>query len=83
VITPEQCRAARGLLAWSQQELAQRARVGVVTVHQLEAEASQPRRATLEVIRRAFEVAGVEFIDENGGGPGLRLRKRQRLKKTK
>ncbi|MGB3656948.1 MAG: transcriptional regulator, partial [Pseudolabrys sp.] len=71
------------LLAWSQQELAQRARVGVVTVHQLEAEASQPRRATLEVIRRAFEVAGVEFIDENGGGPGLRLRKRQRLKKTK
>ncbi|MFZ1207722.1 MAG: hypothetical protein WA706_14755 [Pseudolabrys sp.] len=57
--------------------------MGVVTVHQLEAEASQPRRATLEVIRRAFEVAGVEFIDENGGGPGLRLRKRQRLKKTK
>ncbi|MGA8962355.1 MAG: helix-turn-helix domain-containing protein, partial [Pseudolabrys sp.] len=43
-----------------QQELAQRARVGVVTVHQLEAGASQPRRATLEVIRRAFEVAGVE-----------------------
>ena len=81
VITPEQCRAARGLLAWSQQELAQRARVGVVTVHQLEAGVSQPRRATLEVIRRAFEVAGVEFIDENGGGPGVRLRKRQRAKK--
>ena len=81
VIAPEQCRAARGLLAWSQQELAQRARVGVVTVHQLEAGASQPRRATLEVIRRAFEVAGVEFIDENGGGPGVRLRKRQRAKK--
>jgi hypothetical protein len=49
--------------------------------HQLEAGASQPRRATLEVIRRAFEVAGVEFIDENGGGPGVRLRKRQRAKK--
>ena len=81
VITPEQCRAARGLLAWSQQELAQRARVGVVTVHQLEAGVSQPRRATLEVIRRAFEVAGVEFIDENGGGPGVRLRERQRAKK--
>jgi transcriptional regulator with XRE-family HTH domain len=80
-MAPEQCRAARGLLAWSQQELAQRARVGVVTVHQLEAGASQPRRATLEVIRRAFEVAGVEFIDENGGGPGVRLRKRQRAKK--
>ena len=37
VIAPEQSRAARGLLAWSQQELAQRASVGVVTVHQLEA----------------------------------------------
>ena len=83
VITSEQCRAARGLLAWSQQELAQKARVGVVTVHQLEAGIGQPRQATLEVIRRAFEVAGVEFIDENGGGPGVRLHKRQRLKKPK
>jgi hypothetical protein len=30
-----------------------------------------------------FEVAGVEFIDENGGGPGVRLRKRQRAKQSK
>jgi len=36
----------------------------------------QPKRATLEVIRRAFESAGVELIDENGGKPGVRLRKR-------
>jgi transcriptional regulator with XRE-family HTH domain len=77
MITPAQCRAARGLLGWNQQELARRARVGIVTVHQLEAGLSQPRRATLDVIRRAFETAGVEFIDENGGGPGVRLRKRQ------
>ena len=75
MLTPEQCRAARGLLAWSQTELAEKARVGVVTVHQLEAASSQPRPATLDVIRRAFESAGVEFIDENGGGPGVRLRK--------
>ena len=34
-------------------------------------------------VRRALEMAGVEFIDENGGGPGVRLRKRQRLKKPK
>jgi ribosome-binding protein aMBF1 (putative translation factor) len=81
MIAPEQCRAARGLLAWSQLDLAQKARVGVVTVHQFESGISQPRQATLEVIRRAFEVAGVEFIDENGGGPGVRLRKRQRPKK--
>jgi transcriptional regulator with XRE-family HTH domain len=74
MITPEQCRAARGLVAWSQQELAQKAGVGVVTVHQLEAASSQPRRATLDVIRRAFEAAGVQFINEDGGGPGVRLR---------
>jgi transcriptional regulator with XRE-family HTH domain len=80
MVTPGQCRAARGLLGWNQQELARNARVGIVTVHQLETGASQPRRATLDVIRRAFELAGVEFIDENGGGPGVRLRKRQ-LKK--
>ena len=75
MVTPGQCRAARGLLGWNQQDLARRARVGIVTVHQLETGASQPRRATLDVIRRAFESAGVEFIDENGGGPGVRLRK--------
>jgi hypothetical protein len=44
------------------------------TVHQLEAGLGQPFRATLHVIRRALEAAGVEFIDENGGGPGVRLR---------
>ena len=38
----------------------------IVTVHQYESGVSQPRRATLDVIRRVFESAGVEFIDENG-----------------
>jgi hypothetical protein len=52
-------------------------------VHQLEAGISQPRRATIDVIRRALEFAGVEFIDENGGGPGVRLRKYQRPKQPK
>jgi transcriptional regulator with XRE-family HTH domain len=80
VIKAAQCRAARGLISWSQQDLAREARIGIVTVHQFEAELSQPRRATLDVIRRAFEAAGVEFIDENGGGPGLRLRKRAQAK---
>ena len=78
MLTPEQCRAARGLLDWSQGVLAQQAGVGIVTVRQLEAGIHEPRRATLDVIRRAFESAGVEFIDENGGGPGVRLRKPQR-----
>ena len=80
MITATQCRAARALLDWSQQELADRARVGIVTVRQLEGGKTQPRRSTLDVIQRALEAAGVEFIDENGGGPGVRLRKRQQKK---
>ena len=75
MVTPAQCRAARGLLDWSQQDLASQAGVGIVTVRQLEAGVNEPRRSTLEVVRQAFERAGVEFIDENGGGPGVRMRK--------
>jgi transcriptional regulator with XRE-family HTH domain len=83
MITSAQCRAARGLLDWTQQELADRAGIGIVTVRQVEAGLSKPRRATLEVIKRAMEAAGIEFIDENGGGPGVRLRGRQRSKSGK
>ncbi len=83
MITPSQCRAARGLLDWTQQELADAARIGVATVRLFEGDAAESRQATLAVLRRAFELAGVEFIDENGGGPGVRLRKRQRPKKAK
>jgi transcriptional regulator with XRE-family HTH domain len=75
MITAAQCRAARGLLGWTQLDLAKFAGIGVVTVHQFESNASQPRRATADVVRRAFEAAGLEFIDRNGGGPGVRLRK--------
>jgi predicted transcriptional regulator len=73
-ITPAQCRAARGLVGWTQQQLAEQASIGTVAVHQFEAGTSQPRRATLNVVRRAFEAAGVEFIDPNGGGAGVRFR---------
>jgi transcriptional regulator with XRE-family HTH domain len=83
MITPSQCRAARGLLDWTQQELADAARIGVATVRLFEGEAAEARPATLAVLRQAFESAGVQFIDENGGGPGLRLRKRQRAKPSK
>jgi transcriptional regulator with XRE-family HTH domain len=75
MVTSAQCRAARGLLDWSQQTLAERAGVGIVTIRQLEGENQRRRRATLAVVRRALETAGVEFIDENGGGAGVRLRK--------
>lgn len=79
MITPAQCRAARGLLAWSQQRLAEAARVGVVTVRQFEMGATEPRHATLEVIVRAFEAAGVEFT--NGEAPGVRLWPAKRKRK--
>ena len=78
-----QCRAARGLLAWSQQKLADAAGVGIVTVHQFEAGTSEPRRATLQVIRQAFEAAGVEFIEENGGGSGVRFRESSRSRRRR
>jgi transcriptional regulator with XRE-family HTH domain len=77
MVTAAQCRAGRGLLDWSQQDLADRAGVGIVTVRQLESGDTRPRRATLEVVRIAFESAGIEFIDANGGGPGVRLRSDQ------
>ena len=80
MVTPAQCRAARGLLNWKQQDLAHEAGIGIVTVRQLEAGASEPRRATLEVVRRAFESAGVEFIDNHGGREGVSFRKSPRSK---
>jgi transcriptional regulator with XRE-family HTH domain len=77
MITASQCRAARALIGWSQQELASQAGVGIMTIHQLEKDGSQSRRATLEVVQRALESAGVEFIEENGKGAGVRWRKKK------
>lgn len=77
MITPSLCRAARGLLNWTQADLAKAASVGVVTVRQFEAESGTPRSATLVVIQQAFEAEGLEFIPENGGGAGIRFRERK------
>lgn len=74
-MTPAQSRAARGLVRWNQDDLAKSAGVSVVTVRNFENEKSSPQRATIEVMRRSLESAGVIFIDENGDGPGVRLRK--------
>jgi transcriptional regulator with XRE-family HTH domain len=74
-INAAQTRAARGLLGWSQQDLAEKASVGIATVYQLESGKSAPRRATLTVIRQALEAAGVIFIDADSEGPGVRLRR--------
>ncbi len=65
---------ARAGLGLSVRDLAAKAQVSTNTVSRLESgEDLKPR--TVEAIQRALEVAGVEFIAENGGGPGVRLRK--------
>jgi hypothetical protein len=50
----------------------------VATIRQFEGGATEPRQATLLVLRQALEAAGIDFIDENGGGSGVRLRKRRK-----
>ena len=75
MLKPEQSRAGRGLIDWSQQALAGAAGVGLSTVRDFEKRRRTPVLANLLAIRAALESAGVEFIEENGGGPGVRLRK--------
>ncbi len=74
-MTPAQCRAARGLLRWNQDDLAKAAKVSVVTLRNYELERSTPQRATLDVMQRAFETAGIIFIPANGEDVGVRLRR--------
>ncbi|SDR64325.1 hypothetical protein SAMN05519103_09670 [Rhizobiales bacterium GAS113] len=75
VITAAQCRAARALIDMSEAELSGSAVVPRGVIQDFEAVVTPPRPADLEAIQRALEAAGVEFIAENGGGPGVRLRK--------
>ena len=73
-LTPEQCRAARALLDWTQDELAAAAEVSRSTVRGFEAGQRDMQRATMAAIRRALEGAGVSFLDADGtSGPGVRL----------
>ena len=74
---PGQCRAGRALLEMTQTDLADRAGVGLSTVVDFEKERRIVSAAAVKAIQDALIRAGIEFIDENGGGPGVRLRKRQ------
>ncbi len=76
-VSIRQIKAARSLLAWSQEELAAAADVSIPTIKRLEASDGPlgGRNETGNKIRNALQGAGIEFIDENGGGAGVRLRK--------
>ncbi|KZY32283.1 transcriptional regulator [Roseovarius sp. HI0049] len=73
--TPEQLRAARALLGISQADIADMTGRTTKTIRRAETDADAVAAATIAAIRAALEDAGVEFIAENGGGPGVRLRK--------
>jgi len=74
MMQPSQCRMARAALKISVRELAKMAGVAANTITRFETGKSRGYADTVANIQRALEKAGVEFIDENGGGPGVRLR---------
>ncbi len=75
-LTPEQCRAARALLNWSQPDLAEAVDMTQKTITSFETGTRTPHPNNLAAIRAALEEAGVIFIDEDKtAGPGVRLRK--------
>ena len=84
-LSSAQIRAARALLRWSAQDLARESALGVNTIRRAEVaeDAIALTAANNLAIRHALEAAGVVFIEENGGGSGVRLRKPAREKSRK
>ena len=76
-VTSAQLRMARGALNWSVRDLAEATGLHRNTISNIETGRYAGDAATIATIKAAFTSAGIEFIDENGGGPGVRLRKRQ------
>jgi transcriptional regulator with XRE-family HTH domain len=77
MLTSEQIRAARAMLRIEQRELAERSGVSLETIKRIERIPGvvSAYASTVAAIQTALEAAGIEFIPENGGGPGTRLRK--------
>jgi DNA-binding XRE family transcriptional regulator len=78
-MTPAQCRAARALLEMNQSLLAQNAGLGLSTIVDFEKERRKVSEDAIIAIEAAFERAGITFIEENGGGEGVRLRRPRRI----
>jgi transcriptional regulator with XRE-family HTH domain len=83
-LTSAQIRAARALLRWTAEDLAEASALSVATIRRAELTSDETMMTTANdlAVRRALEAAGVEFIDENGGGPGVRLRRPGHQKPT-
>ena len=80
--TVEQLRAARALLGWSQTELASRAGLSLPTVKRVECGFGPNVSAEARLkLQHALEAAGLEFLDENGAGLGVRFRKSRHSKR--
>jgi transcriptional regulator with XRE-family HTH domain len=71
-----QVKMARAAVGWGVRDLAKEAGVTANTVTRIE-NGADAKQSTMDRLQQALEAAGVEFIDENGGGPGVRLRQRQ------
>jgi transcriptional regulator with XRE-family HTH domain len=75
MLTPAQLRAARALIGWTREDLADASGVFANTIRNFEHGISDPKLSTLHKWRRALETAGVEFIDPTDDkGPGVRLK---------
>jgi len=73
-----QIRGARGLIGWTQTDLAAAAGLSLPTIARFETEATTVSDEAIGKMRAALEKAGVEFISENGTGPGVALKKRKK-----
>src|SRR6201982_1816702 len=84
-LTSHQIRAARALIKWTAEDLSRQSAVSLRTIRRAELadRATSMTAANDLAIRHALEAAGVEFIEENGGGPGVRLKKRAQPKITR
>lgn len=75
MISSAQCRAARALLDWTQNDLASATGLSAVTIRAFE-RGGEMRDSNRNLLGLAFEKAGLEFIPRNGGGAGVRFKER-------
>jgi DNA-binding XRE family transcriptional regulator len=75
-MNPVQCRMARAALGWGVLDLSKEAKISTQTIVRFE-RGEALKQSTVDLIRSTFVSAGIEFIPENGGGPGVRLSRNQ------